>query len=428
MGDFFYPIAAVVAWAAVGLKLRHLRTGPRTAPLITVCLSCGLLAVAFTTATSVDLAPRAWLRVDRFVGADISTLVEHLCVMLFSASVLVLLLQWAYPPEQARPRITRRLALVGVSLVGIVVLFGVARPAYAPTSDAAWNSDTPSYVAYLLLYLFVFTVTLVEIARLCRRYAHAGGRVWLRRGLLITAIGAVIGVGYTVTHMAQVIGAEAGANLTSLRVLARLCASLGAILVMVGLTIPSWGASLAQTLAYHRRRRVYKRLHPLWAALSTVAPRLTPDPPMTPQTGPGPRRRSDVDLLLARRVVEIRDGSLAVRAWRDPHAVEAARRQYEQRGLRGDDLAAAVEATWLAVALAAKANGEPPARAGETLPHAANAVWPGSAEATTESLDEEAAWLARVAVAFAHPPSLHPGRRPHNATPAHGAPEEGTAA
>ena len=104
--------------------------------------------------------------------------------------------------------------------------------------------------------------------------------------------------------------------------------------------------------------------------------------------------RPDAGLRLYRQVIEIRDAMLALRPYRDPRVVSAAEVAARAAGLGTDALAASVEATVLAAAVAAKSAGSAEfAQPGE--------VWQPAA--ISADLRGEAAWLAKVSRAFARP-------------------------
>lgn len=91
---------------------------------------------------------------------------------------------------------------------------------------------------------------------------------------------------------------------------------------------------------------------------------------------------------LSRRVIEIRDRQLSLRAYVDGGAPNRALAAATAAGLAGDDARATAEASWIAAACAAKAHGRKP-----------RAVPSQSPEPGGSNLEAEAAWLVRVASA-----------------------------
>jgi hypothetical protein len=92
-------------------------------------------------------------------------------------------------------------------------------------------------------------------------------------------------------------------------------------------------------------------------------------------------------LRLYRRVIEIRDGLLAVHPYREQRVADAARERGTRAGLRGRPLDAAVEAATVAAALRSRAAGDPPAAAGTPVTGGGD-------------LDSDTAFLGQVARAF----------------------------
>ena len=118
------------------------------------------------------------------------------------------------------------------------------------------------------------------------------------------------------------------------------------LLVLVGATLPT-------LLTWLGRYRRYRRLGPLWRDLYRADPAIALDPPAVPDAFAVVRLR----LRLYRRVIEIRDGLLALRPYRDPVVAAAARDRATRAGLHGPPCDAAVEAAVIAAALRAKAEG-----------------------------------------------------------------------
>jgi hypothetical protein len=164
-------------------------------------------------------------------------------------------------------------------------------------------------------------------------------------------------------------------------------------LVVIGATIPQWGRRLAALAAgnWVRQRRAYRTLRPLWLDVYRASPGIALTPPES-------RLREllalrDLEFRLYRRVIEIRDGRLALLPYLDESAADVAARFGRREGLSGDDLEAVVEAARIAAALESKAAGRPPRRGGrETDVHGGH------------DLETEVTWLERVARAYVDSP------------------------
>jgi Family of unknown function (DUF6545) len=127
-------------------------------------------------------------------------------------------------------------------------------------------------------------------------------------------------------------------------------------------------------------------LRPLWAMLHDAVPEIgdAADSAIS-----GARWR------LYRRGVTIRDAALVLRPYRDPHVADCAASIAHAAGLRGDELAATVEAAILSDAARARRTGEPPQR---------DACAPVVPSWLTPDLDSETAWLVKVARALTAAP------------------------
>jgi hypothetical protein len=95
--------------------------------------------------------------------------------------------------------------------------------------------------------------------------------------------------------------------------------------------------------------RTYRQLYPLWRSYYEAEPSIALD---------GSANESglrDIELRLYRRVIEIRDGMLAVRPYANGRTRDLAQREAHSAGLRDPDLVA--EAAWLEVGRRAKMRG-----------------------------------------------------------------------
>ncbi|MFC0528191.1 MAB_1171c family putative transporter [Phytohabitans kaempferiae] len=402
MHEVLYPALAAVAWIGLAVKLRDLRRG-RNPSRVAVCGALALLASTFTVST-----PAVWSWLDRTTGvANLAALWAHLCVVAFSGTVQLLVLWWVNPPEAARPRARARLVLLAVTAVAMVALFLAAGPTEPRTTDfVATYAGRPVFAAYLLVYLAAFALGMVDVVRLCWPYSRLAGRSWLRRGLRTTAVGAASGLLYAAVRVADVIGAQMGADVRRWEPIAPPAASLGALLVILGLTMPAWGPRLSEFRGWLRRRRQYRQLQPLWADLHRLMPQIALEPPATTPLG-------DLDRRLYRRVIELYDGSLALRPYLDEAAAGRAGRIGARLGLRADDLAAVMEAARLRGAVHAYAHGEPRA----TVEEGGDEPPPGRLDEGAD-LAQEVARLVRVSRAYAGSPVVAAAVAGRDALPA----------
>ncbi|MGD9482602.1 MAB_1171c family putative transporter [Streptomyces sp. TRM70308] len=334
---------------------------------------------------------------------NITTFLCQAFVVALTAAQQVVLVHWAHPPDTARRKARRRLLGYGAALLTLAVLFFFVNP---PTRQGTaevtvlLNLHNPAYAGYFALYLTVCAVGQVEAVRLSLRYAGIANRSWLRFGMWAVAVGGTLILAYCLIRYLQIAALHTGLP-EPWSDLYWIAGSVGSICQVVGWTVPSWGPRLSEAARWPASYRAYRRLRPLWLALYEAAPGIALDAPRTGLLGRVPPR--DLEYRLYRRVIEIRDGQLALRPYMDPAAVRAAAARL---GLPADADPTAREALLLRCALRARA-------AGVTAPG-------GSAEPVTHAPDgditEEVAWLTQVARHFrlldAGPAPADPARVP----------------
>ena len=384
MHGVLYPTLALLAWATVGYRvLRVRRHGSGTPARYAVTSAVALLAITFTVSV-----PAVWSLADRISGiANIAALIAHLCLVGFSITIQLLLIWWAHPAEVARRLTRRRLRLLPVVVLVLFGLFLAAGPTESHNTDfVATYTSRPLFAVYLLAYLAAFGAGLVDTIRICWPYARLVGPGTLRTGLRTTAVGAAIGLVYCAARGLGIVGVVAGWDVRRWEWMVPLSSSTGALLVIIGLTLPTWSPRLAALTGLSHQARLLRQLDPLWSALAVAVP--------TVRLGPENRSRLPwrVAERLHRRVIEIYDARLVLRPYLDEAVGDRARERAEAAGLHGEELAAVVEAAKLRAALRARHAG-------------VRSRQPEQPTAATE-LDEvrEVEQLARVADAFARSP------------------------
>lgn len=356
MNEIFYPTLAVVAWVAAVVRLSSaLRKGAATPSRNAVTAALILLATTFTMST-----PVVWGFADRITGIDnITALIAHLCVVGFSVTIQVLLLGWTNPAAVARRRSRRRIVSLFVVVTVLGVLFTQLGPTETRTTDfVASYAHRPQLAAYLIIYVSAFAMGLIDIVRICWPYAEILDSGWLRRGLRTTAVGASVGLVYCVARLLDA-STTLGWSPPRWEGIIPISSSTGALLVVVGLTMPVWGPRVSRVRKMFRTLRRYQQLHPLWSALTDAVPGIKL--PAGPEWWkPGDR--------LHRRVVEIYDAYLALRPYISEEISDEARRQAHATGVVGDDLAAMVEAARIHAGLTAMASGAAPSQPARPTP------------------------------------------------------------
>jgi len=383
VAEVFYPACALAAWVAVGYRLRALRKHGHNPALRTLCT-----ALVFLAATATFATPALARLLDGLICvANLTILSAHVCVVLFSATVLRMLLFWSYPPEEARRRARPLRPIAALIVVALVVLFLLAPLEETTPSLAGRYARYPWVAQYLAVYLGTLAVASAAVARLCWRFAKIAQRPWLRRGLRVAVVSALFGMLFCVCKGAYVTGLWLGVDLRFLEAAAPVIVTVSALLSVGGFTMPAWGPHLDELGARLGRYRAYKQLYPLWLALYQAMPQIALMPAESCRTCPA----RDLDFLLYRRVIEIRDGQLSLRPFFDNRVAATAARFGRASGLTGKDLDAAVEASVLAAAMRARNNER----------HVSTAVpdAPGGSD-----LCSEIASLVPVARAFARSP------------------------
>ena len=389
--NVLYPVLCALCWGAFLSKVRGLRLRQRDPALLALVVAFAVKGAAFLLAT-----PRVARAVDRRVGVDdLAALGIHLLGgVAFGAAVLVVLVYWAHNPDEAWRRARWRLGVAALVMATMFSLWLAAGTATQPRSNhyLVQNAHRPLVAIYLLLYVTTLLVALGEIARLCLKYAGPAGRPWLRRGLRVTAVGALVHSVNFLSRAFSIVAIQLGMDPLEWEWLILVGTGVGVPLMVAGLTMPSWGPHLSHLRRWWGNYRTYWRLYPLWRDLCRASP------PIAMQ----PRARSVTDLnyRLYRRVIEIRDGFLALRSYQSPEVRRQALRSGRAVGLTGDELEAVAAAAQLRAALRAKANGcaVPDRDTGGAHEREAFELLRG------DDLATEATWLAQIARAYTHSP------------------------
>jgi hypothetical protein len=213
--------------------------------------------------------------------------------------------------------------------------------------------QSPWVMEYCFAYAAAQIPAFGAVIVLCLRYARGTGDPVLRTGLRLIGAGTAGAVLYLVNKTILAASPRFGFDYPLGREFAmgKVLPAAAHVLVLLGVALPALAGWLARYL-------LYRRLSPLWIDLYRADPEIALAPPGVPALG-------NLKLRLYRRVIEIRDGLLALQPYRDPAIAVAARRKALLAGLQGRRLEADVEAAAVAAALRARAAGvapvEPPA-------------------------------------------------------------------
>ncbi|MFE3325906.1 MAB_1171c family putative transporter [Streptomyces sp. NPDC059176] len=404
--NLVYGVLAVISWSAFFYKFRDLLRDWKNRELRWVCLAIATFATPFVVAS-----PWLYVRIDRLLGVtNIATLIVYCSVAVCITCFLALLVSWS--SAQNRVRMWHRLI---VSYAVITVAAMITFFSLGDVSDGEHHVDfdthyaeTPYIVEFLLAHQILYTVGMVGLFRMCWRYAKVVDRVWLRRGLKTIAVGAVAGLGYGPIKIITLVWDLVGTSPldTVNNVVAPMSASVSAWAFSLGFTMPAWGVGLDRARERARNYLAYRRLEPLWSALTRAFPEVVLLPDLYPEN---PRRalgHDDLAFLVNRQVIEIRDGQLALQPYVDPAVAHAARDACTARKVPPGQAQAVIEAARIKTALQALADGEDRSHAA-AVPH----------DPAAGDLAGERDWLIRVADAFRrddvvrHVVAQRPGRR-----------------
>jgi hypothetical protein len=369
---------ALLAWAAVMVRVARHRRHQRG---LTNTLGWVVL-LAITVSLTVK-ATAVYDGISALTGIpNVARLIDHTCILIAGTGAVGILAH-VNGPQDVRRKLVPQVIWIAVAFTGMCVLFAVADTPVTDARFAGRYATTPGVLEYWLVYVAGMLPGFVTGARLAARYAALSTDRAIRLGLRLIAAGMLLSVVYHL-HKA-VFFATRRFDLPYPSVISdpldRYLTLVSAILVLVGVTLPNWRvpAPIGDYLTH-------LRLRPLWLALYRIDPRIAFVPPRSLLRELVDFR--DVDLRLYRRVVEIRDGRLALRAHFDPR-IAAAARASAPAGLSDQKLDALVEATTLAAAMRSAAAGAAPPTDGAPVPV------PGGRD-----LDSDIAFLQDVALAY----------------------------
>jgi hypothetical protein len=357
------------AYKALGL--RGERHDPATHAVV--------LGLACLASSSLLFTPTFYRFIDSQLGiVNLCELLGHACALAAGWQGQRLLLHLTGTATAQRVR--WRGCVAAGAIAGLVVCFAVGPRPVETIDFTVLITGQWANTCYWLALTCCVMFQLADIARLAWGCARLASREWIGLGLGIVTLGCGIGIAAFVDPLTYVVVRLAGSSPPRvLDAVGHVLCVTSLCLVAVGATMPAWSKSLARDpSAFVRAYRDCRQLRPLWTVLREAVPGIALNQPAR-----------NVEFRLYRRVIEIRDGILSMRADVDNATRLAVSRCARERGLDGADVDAAVEA-----AAIHRAVTEPCAVPTELS--ATQEVIGGS------SLDEEVAWLRRVANGYAH--------------------------
>ncbi|MGH3955027.1 MAG: MAB_1171c family putative transporter [Mycobacterium sp.] len=300
-----YSVAAVFSFAAVVVvAAAMLRSRVRPPASVALLLSFLFKGIAVTLAT-----PPLYEKFDNLVGVhNMGRLVLNLSGgMAWTACVLTVITFWG----ESGPRAVQRARLwVGMAVAigaALVLCWFVAPTSELPQDFYASHGNKPAWVLYMLIYLITYGLGALLITVKCLQYARFHDVAWLRRSMLLTAAGAAMCLLFCLMRAHSAIYGMITNDSFSWQRLAPLAATIGQILIVIGLAGPSFSQLAASARQRIQAYMWHRQLEPLWTALYEGNTQIALAPP---QAAIG-----DHNYRLYRRIVEIRDGLSAIRPY-----------------------------------------------------------------------------------------------------------------
>ncbi|MFI6272818.1 MAB_1171c family putative transporter [Micromonospora zamorensis] len=307
--------------------------------------------------------------------------IQHVTIMAmahFAEAFAVAVVAGSDRPELLRLLLRRRRLrlLLGLSALTVAFLVGPLRLGLPSLSPG--GTTHLGVVVYILITQVYFATVLVGMLQLYWTNRHVR-RPSLQTGLVLIATGCCFGILYVVHkviyHLTVALGGtlpwqENGSTGVQLLFLAP-----AALSVAAGITIPSL---LPKLVRRYRRWRIYRQLMPLAKGLRSRAP-----------SGERVPRLRSQHLRLLKVVIEIRDALVGpLKPYLSDGVHQLALERATAAGAPSEDARAIAEAACIAVALRDEQSRVVPQHGSPPFILAGD-------------LDAEAAWLAKVSVAFA---------------------------
>ncbi len=196
----------------------------------------------------------------------------------------------------AGPLTTRwLLPFLVVALAGSAILF-FTTPMPTDTSDFTIRyGSTPTIAGYWSISIVFPVLCLVQLSRTIAAHWHSPSVV-LRRGLKVAGLGVALGFVYAAVKLFELLALARNVSRAAAAAHSydRVLLGGGLLLIGAGLAAPWFAATIRRGETELRVRRSLHRLRPLWRVVHRAA-------------GTDVLDKGPADLLLLRRVVEIRD-------------------------------------------------------------------------------------------------------------------------
>ncbi|MEV4054055.1 MAB_1171c family putative transporter [Amycolatopsis sp. NPDC049688] len=284
-------------------------------------------------------------------------------------------------------RLAPHALFTAATMVLLAVCFALSEPRRVGDETVFSAAALPFALADKALFLLYSLISLGLLFAVFARSAWHAEPGPLRAGLWLLVVGVGSAFAWTFWDVDDVRRLAESARIGAREdVLSSVLAAVTVVSVAAGATLSAWSPAVSSVIGRIRAYRAYRRIEPLWTALRTAVPGIALDP--------GRELAGGAEFALYRRVIEIRDGHLALRAHFDPDLPARAEAAARRAGVREAEVAATVEALTLAAAIEA-------GRAGRRFDREPD---PGAAPDTDTDADAdvtaEAAWLVQVSRAW----------------------------
>jgi hypothetical protein len=356
MRTFLTTTGVIFTWGTVLWRLTLHRDGlaERYLSVTMFSLAMGLTLDQPTVAGALDHVAD--------LTPNLAHLLKHICILVAAAASRETVRLHRYGTVIATRGWPGRIAAAAGAVAILAVLFTLSPAARsAETASLTASTATDGYmIGYWLIYVSFLSLILITTVLTTRYFARRTDPSSVRTTFDLISLGAIVGMAYLGHKVAfialRAVGLRDGWFIDHYDGISSLLIAGGLLSLVLGI---SWQALarlpvIRQASAY----RALRTLYPLWHRLYTATPEVAL---ILPRSGrddrPGPR---DVVHCLQRRVVEIRDGSLALHPYRPAYSAATVQAVATAHGVRKRDLTPISEAALLEVARRTKLAGGVP--------------------------------------------------------------------
>lgn len=251
-------------------------------------------------------------------------------------------------PTATAARWRRRHTWACVTAIALTGIYFTV-PAKTPDQFLGTTASTLPAAAYDTALSLFLAVTVALASRSLWLLAQRAARRLLRAGLFMLAIGAALGAldvaGRLVFLLTRAGSGAAGSNYPLTSQFLDGLALAGMALMAIGCSLPACDALIRRIAHVHSLWKINE----LWRELNAQKRSVVALEPI--ERGTLTRFGWGDPMLLMRRTIEIRDCMVHLRRYVDQHDWDAVRSRLMALGLSGPQLDAAVEASWLRLAV-----------------------------------------------------------------------------